>query len=548
MNNGVKSSHAERFRTPNPGRDMVNIVTRRLLYTAAVAGWLAGTAVLRLFAAPVVDATKVDVLLIDNDANGVPSPGDVLEYILVVTNSGDMTATGVVVEDPIPSNTTLVGGPFSTPLARDDLYTTSNSGAFMVSAALGVSTNDNDPDGDPITIVAYDTAGSMGGVIALNTNDGSFVYTPPGPPGVFSGTDTWSYVVSDPSNNLDSATVTIVVQASMANTPPTPMNDAYLATGNIGLNVPASAGVTNNDTDAEGDLLTVTPFNGATTMGGTVNLLADGSFTYTPAVAFNGADSFTYQVSDGQATSNATVTLTVSDMVWFIDKSAGAAGVGTLASPFDSLAAFNGAGADSAGEVIYVYHGGGGIAGLDAGITLDNNQTLLGEGVALDAANSGITFPSHTPTLPSAGSRPTLGRTAAGTAVELGSGNTIRGLALSAATGKGINGSGFGTLTVSATDVTATGGIALDLNNGTLAASFDTLTSALSPAEGIDLDSCGGTLSITTTTINSTVGDGIDAANCGGGNFNFGTAALGQVVAIGQNGIDIATGNAGATF
>ena len=43
-----------------------------------------------------------------------------------------------------------------------------------------------------------------------------------------------------------------------------------------------------------------------------MTLASDGSFTYTPAANYNGADSFTYTASDGTAVSNvATVTVTV---------------------------------------------------------------------------------------------------------------------------------------------------------------------------------------------------------------------------------------------
>ena len=40
---------------------------------------------------------------------------------------------------------------------------------------------------------------------------------------------------------------------------------------------------------------------------------SDGSFTYTPALNYNGPDSFTYKANDGQADSptNATVSITV---------------------------------------------------------------------------------------------------------------------------------------------------------------------------------------------------------------------------------------------
>src|SRR5436190_2315522 len=46
---------------------------------------------------------------------------------------------------------------------------------------------------------------------------------------------------------------------------------------------------------------------------GTLSLNSDGSFSYTPALNYNGPDSFTYKANDGLADSptNATVSITV---------------------------------------------------------------------------------------------------------------------------------------------------------------------------------------------------------------------------------------------
>jgi YVTN family beta-propeller protein len=67
--------------------------------------------------------------------------------------------------------------------------------------------------------------------------------------------------------------------------------------------------VLGNDTDADGDALTVT---GVGTVGnGTVSLV-DGVISYTPNADFHGTDSFTYTISDGQGgTATATVKVTV---------------------------------------------------------------------------------------------------------------------------------------------------------------------------------------------------------------------------------------------
>ena len=52
------------------------------------------------------------------------------------------------------------------------------------------------------------------------------------------------------------------------------------------------------------------PVAASTSQGGVMTLTSDGSFTYTPAANFNGADTFTYQASDG-ASCSAPVTATI---------------------------------------------------------------------------------------------------------------------------------------------------------------------------------------------------------------------------------------------
>lgn len=104
---------------------------------------------------------------------------------------------------------------------------------------------------------------------------------------------------------LDGDTTLTAVYA--ANSAPSAAADAYVATLGTALTVSAP-GVLGNDSDADAQSLTAVlespPANG------TLQLAANGSFTYQPAAGFTGTDSFRYRATDGTARSDAaTVTI-----------------------------------------------------------------------------------------------------------------------------------------------------------------------------------------------------------------------------------------------
>src|SRR5213075_997700 len=69
-------------------------------------------------------------------------------------------------------------------------------------------------------------------------------------------------------------------------------------------------GVLANDSDVDGDPLSTILVTGPS--HGTLTLNGDGSFSYVPALNFNGIDTFTYKATDGNAQSGiATATITV---------------------------------------------------------------------------------------------------------------------------------------------------------------------------------------------------------------------------------------------
>ncbi|MGB3403152.1 MAG: DUF4038 domain-containing protein [Microcoleaceae cyanobacterium] len=96
------------------------------------------------------------------------------------------------------------------------------------------------------------------------------------------------------------------------NTDPDATNDSYSVVENGSLNINSAAGVLSNDSDADGDNLTISNFDNNSAEGGTVTVNNNGSFSYTPATNFTGTDRFNYTVSDGNGgTDTAKVTINV---------------------------------------------------------------------------------------------------------------------------------------------------------------------------------------------------------------------------------------------
>jgi len=95
-----------------------------------------------------------------------------------------------------------------------------------------------------------------------------------------------------------------------ANTPPVANDDSAA----VDQDFPQTISVLANDTDADGDTLTVASFTQPA--NGTVTQGAGGTLIYTPRAAFLGADSFTYTASDGRGgTDTATVQVTVGELI-----------------------------------------------------------------------------------------------------------------------------------------------------------------------------------------------------------------------------------------
>jgi hypothetical protein len=482
-----------------------------------------------------VGVTLTDVVLVDTDNNGKANAGDRLRYVMRVSNASSSTLSNVLIQVPSVANTVLAAGSITvTPIARDDGPTDTSAPGDPMHGALNATYSldavhgvlSNDFSGTPVATITHFGGGSLGGSVTDHTAgssasvasgtltlnaDGSLTFIPNS---TFVGLFSFQYRLAN-SQGTDDANARIAVGVR-----PTAVADARNVTGNVKINsalIPFSL----LDNDA-GSGLTVSTFQTPSTQGGTVSVSANGQFTYDPPAGYLGSDTFTYTLSSGFGTSQATVTLTIADRLWFINNS-GAPGDGRLSAPFNSLNAFlavnNGAtGHPAAGESVFLYTGTANYS--VSSLALLAGQRLIGQGSSGTLAGwTGITFAPGSEGLPLlSGSDPIIESTTSH-AITLAQNNTLRGFtAGNTPNGYGFYGVNAGSFTVNECSKIGTGG-ALSLGSGTTAnATFETLSSVNASAQAIDLTGVNGTIQTTLGSISAPVGTAVRVI---GGNVNL---------------------------
>lgn len=184
------------------------------------------------------------------------------------TATATVTVTVTAVNDP--------------PTAIADAITVTEDTPFPLAVLLS---NDSDIEGSTLSFSSFGQGAH--GTVSFSSS----LYTPAAN---YSGPDSFTYTVKDSNNATATATVTVTVL---------PVNDAPVAAADSATTpeeTPITVQVLANDSDADGDSLSITGIAG--TYQGTATFTAE-SISFTPATNINGVQSIQYTISDGQGSS-----------------------------------------------------------------------------------------------------------------------------------------------------------------------------------------------------------------------------------------------------
>src|SRR5581483_8236040 len=156
------------------------------------------------------------------------------------------------------------------PVAVND----SGSTPKNVSVSIPALANDSDPDSDSLTIVSVNPTNGTASIVGSNV-----LFTPATN---FLGSATVGYTITDSFGGTNSALITI----NVTNRPPTAADDSASTAKNVPVTIP----VLGNDTDPDGDPLSIVSVNPT---NGTANIVGT-NVVFTPATNFTGTATIGY--------------------------------------------------------------------------------------------------------------------------------------------------------------------------------------------------------------------------------------------------------------
>ena len=284
---------------------------------------------------------------------------DSFTYTISDGHSGSATAT---------INLTVAN---TNPVAGADNVSVSRNGSVTFDPKL----NDSDPNGDTITVASVTTAAA--GAAVLNGNQ-TITYTPN--PGGAVGADNFTYSLGDGRSGVATGIVNVAIALNKA---PTAVGDNIAAGGS-----PVTFDPRANDIDTDYDALTVV---GVTAPAhGTAEITsAGGRVVYTATSGYTGSDTFSYTVTDGAATSSATVAVNSLNAEYFVVAGGGGGG-GWVQGGGGGGGVRQGLTQVALSSALSVAVGAGGASGASgSGSSLGAVASAAGGGTAATAGGSG---------------------------------------------------------------------------------------------------------------------------------------------------------------
>ncbi len=272
-------------------------------------------------------STKGATVTVNSDGDFIYDPTDAAALQSLAVDESTTDTFYYTIEDGDGNTDTAevtieITGVNDAPTAVDDTKSF-DADKISVGNVLGNDSNDTDPDSNDVLSAVEETGTTVRGAIFIMTANGSFQYNP-----TVSGeltelssgqvADSFQYTINDGHGGTSTATVNITV--NLVNDAPTAADDEAATDGDS----TASGNVLSNDSDVDtGDSIRVSAFSSTSTLGATVTVNEDGSFTYDPGTSTiikelapgeTIEDTFTYTAMDNGgriSTPATTVTVTV---------------------------------------------------------------------------------------------------------------------------------------------------------------------------------------------------------------------------------------------
>jgi len=159
-----------------------------------------------------------------------------------------------------------------------------------------------DPEGSAL-VYSVATAAAKGAV-ALDSTTGAYTYTPNQD---YNGADSFVVSAKDPFGNVTATNLTVNLNLAAVNDAPRFAKTSVAVTGTEDTVLTGTVSAT----DPEGSAVTYSIKAGGSTSGAVVINKDTGAYSYTPKLDVNGSDSFVVLASDGTASSEQTVNITL---------------------------------------------------------------------------------------------------------------------------------------------------------------------------------------------------------------------------------------------